>query len=305
MEYSLLCLHVRFNKPEMEAVMGPGTVYISMLRDPVDVFESQYGFFGLQGFYGMTIGINDYYNFWALILFPLDDFAAAPKTKELLRRANGQGRNQMLFDLGLDPEDMDDDTLVRRKIEEIEDSFHLIMIAEHFSESLVLMKSELCWAVEDVTNFKLNGRKDQVKSNLSNKTRNLLREFLRADYMLYNHFYQKLQSKMEKLGEAKLAAEVSVLEQANRELSHSCSVKPADNAKLKGDQKWWGPNLVGYSVQNSTNEKCALMTMPELVFIQKIRDHQREKANIILENRKIHEVAHKYSYIFKYLKIKL
>ena len=200
MEYSLLCLHVRFNKPEMEALMGPETVYISMLRDPVDVFESQYGFFGLQGFYGMSIGIHDYYlKFGLKTLFSIDEFAAAPKTGKLLTRASGQGRNQMLFDLGLDPEDMDDDLLVRRKIEEIDNSFHLIMIAEHFSESLVLLKSDLCWEVADVTNFKLNGRKDQVKSNLSNKTRNLLREFLRADYMLYNHFYQKLQSKMKSL----------------------------------------------------------------------------------------------------------
>ena len=57
MEYSLLCLHVRFNKPQMEEVMGQGTKYITMLRDPVDVFESQYGYYGLGGFYGMSIGI--------------------------------------------------------------------------------------------------------------------------------------------------------------------------------------------------------------------------------------------------------
>ena len=56
MSYSLLCLHVRFNKPEIEAVMGTGTAYVTMLRDPVDVFESQYGFMGLKDFYGMSIG---------------------------------------------------------------------------------------------------------------------------------------------------------------------------------------------------------------------------------------------------------
>ena len=56
MNYSLLCLHVRFNKLEMEAVMGVGTAYVTMLRDPVDVFESQYGYYGLGGFYGMSIG---------------------------------------------------------------------------------------------------------------------------------------------------------------------------------------------------------------------------------------------------------
>ena len=65
--YSLLCLHVRFNKPEMEAVLGPGTAYVTMLRDPVDVFESQYGYYGLQGFYGMSIGILEIHKYESLI----------------------------------------------------------------------------------------------------------------------------------------------------------------------------------------------------------------------------------------------
>ena len=56
MECSLLSLHVRFNKPEMEAVMGAGAVYVTMLRDPVEVFESQFAFYDFHGFYGMNIG---------------------------------------------------------------------------------------------------------------------------------------------------------------------------------------------------------------------------------------------------------
>ena len=66
MDYSLLCLHVRFNKPELEAVMGPGTAYVTMLRDPVDVFESQYGFMGFKDFYGMSIGKLEIHNFESL-----------------------------------------------------------------------------------------------------------------------------------------------------------------------------------------------------------------------------------------------
>ena len=139
-----------------------------------------------------------------------------------------------------------------------------------------------------MTNFKLNGRKEEVKSKLSENTRNLLKEFLKADYMLYDHFYQIFQSKMKTFGESALGAEVSDLEQANTEISHACSVKTADNAVLKGDQKWWGPNLVGYNIENSTNEDCFLMTMSELVFINRIRKNQAKKANIILENMTWH-----------------
>ena len=182
---------------------------------------------------------------------------------------------------------MDDEILVRRKIQEVEESFDLVMIAEHFSESLVLLKTVLCWDIDEVTNFKLNGRKDKNKSSLSNKTRNLLEEFLRADYLLYNHFYKIFQSKIEKFGADKLRTEVSNLEQANRQISTACSIKAVDNEKLKGDEKWWGQNLIGYEAENSTNEVCSLMTMPELVFIDRIRKHQIEKAKKILDNRQM------------------
>merc|ERR1711915_1108778 len=146
-----------------------------------------YSFFGLNGFYGLN----------------LEDFAVAPKTGKLLQRVGKQGRNQMLFDFGLDPKDMDNDSMVESKIKEIDDRFNLVMMQESFCESLVLLKEELCWGLVDVTNFKLNGRKEGVKKTLSNYTRSKLREFLRADYKLYNHFKEKLKNKIKSFGREK------------------------------------------------------------------------------------------------------
>ena len=56
MNYSLLCLHTVFDGSEMEAVMGPRTSYVTMLRDPIEVFESQYSFYDFSGFYGISLG---------------------------------------------------------------------------------------------------------------------------------------------------------------------------------------------------------------------------------------------------------
>ena len=74
----------------------------------------------------------------------------------------------MLWDLGLD--DFDDVEAVRNKIEELEEQFNLVMILERFEESLVLMKSELCWDFSDITNLKLNARKP-LNSKITNTTR--------------------------------------------------------------------------------------------------------------------------------------
>ena len=57
------------------------------------------------------------------------------------------------------------------KIKEIEDTFHLVMIAEHFAESLVLMKHQLCWTDQDVVTFKLNTKQADKKSPLSEEAR--------------------------------------------------------------------------------------------------------------------------------------
>ena len=56
MEYNILCLHTRWNEKEMVDVMGNGTKYITILRDPVDLFESQWGFYNFDQKYGMSLG---------------------------------------------------------------------------------------------------------------------------------------------------------------------------------------------------------------------------------------------------------
>ena len=209
----------------------------------------------------------------------------APKIGNLSKRQSGQGKDQLLFDLGLDHKSLDNVAKVTRKIKEIDNSFDLVMIAENFSQSLVLLKKELCWDTQDLTSFQLNGRKKESKSELNQTTRGLLKDYLKSDYMLYDHFYQIFHSKLEKFGKARMASEVSALEEANKEIAAACSIVETKNGKLKGDQKWYGPgNLIGYTVQNSTNERCLLMTMPGLTYIGRIREKQTEIANRTLEN---------------------
>ena len=36
--------------------MGPGTKYITILRDPVDMFESAYVYYKMYSAYNMTLG---------------------------------------------------------------------------------------------------------------------------------------------------------------------------------------------------------------------------------------------------------
>ena len=109
--------------------------FVTLLRDPVDCFESNFIFMRP----GWKAGDLDAF---------VSSGRAAPDD---VRPRNAYiGRNQLLWDLGMDGED----TLDRDKVEEFvaaaEEEFDLVLIAEEFEESVVLMQDMLCWPDEDV-----------------------------------------------------------------------------------------------------------------------------------------------------------
>ena len=56
LKYSIMALHTRYQRRQMMEVMGPGAKFITMLRDPVDVFESAYIYYRMFVKYNMTLG---------------------------------------------------------------------------------------------------------------------------------------------------------------------------------------------------------------------------------------------------------
>ena len=56
MEYDIMALHTRYNGQEVTNLMGSHAKYVTMLRDPVDLFESAYEYYKMYRKYGMTLG---------------------------------------------------------------------------------------------------------------------------------------------------------------------------------------------------------------------------------------------------------
>ena len=56
LEYDVLALHARYDREKIQAVMGDNAKYVTMLRDPVDLFESAYEYYKMYRKYGMTLG---------------------------------------------------------------------------------------------------------------------------------------------------------------------------------------------------------------------------------------------------------
>ena len=70
-EHDFFALHSIWNGAEVRRTLGPGTTYITILRDPVELFESLWGYAGFQKYYNLD----------------LESFALAEKEGKLAQRA--------------------------------------------------------------------------------------------------------------------------------------------------------------------------------------------------------------------------
>ena len=148
------------------------------------------------------------------------------------------GKNQQLWDLGMNHIDMEDPHLVDAKINQLDSQLHLVLIAEHFDESLILLANLLCWDLSDVRYLKQNARKSSKVSSISESSRAQLQNWLRSDYKLYNHFEKKLQYLIDQYGRDQMAKDVETLQKLNEDLKSECVLEVADNSKLKGEFRW-------------------------------------------------------------------
>ena len=131
--------------------MDATTKILTIVRDPVDLFESMYAYSYLDNIYG-NLSLKDF-------IRVMNSNHTYFKSIENNRRAGLFGRGQMAWDLGIDPSSYDDQQLIETRIGEFDDQFHLFMVAERLEESLVMLRHLLCWPMEHVTHLKLNQRR--------------------------------------------------------------------------------------------------------------------------------------------------
>ena len=63
--------------------------------------------------------------------------------------------DETLWDLGFNISLLDDFNFVDKSIEYLNNEFDVVLIAEQFDESLIVMKEHLCWNTEDILYLKV------------------------------------------------------------------------------------------------------------------------------------------------------
>lgn len=124
--------------------------------------------------------------------------------------------------------------------------------------------------------LKKNHRKEETKSKLTPKSRAALKEWLWADYKLYDHFKVKLQKKISEFGELEMAISTGKLRWMNKQLVKSCVLLETGKEHLNGDYQDNSPVVLGYQVHED-KEVCSLAAITERAFVDKIKAVQTNK----------------------------
>jgi len=105
----------------------------------------------------------------------------------------------MSYDLGLHLPFISNVRSFQKKVRSLDKDFHLVMIAEKFDQSLVLLKNLICAAFDDMAS-KVQREAHSQKPHLSGESKAILKDVLSYEVRLYEYFLQKFKSKLSKLG---------------------------------------------------------------------------------------------------------
>lgn len=262
--FNILCHHLRFDADAVREVMPQSTIFISILRDPVSLFRSMY----------------DYYNMSDKLGKSLEDFFQDPKSMERLnskRIYDRLGRNQMFFDFGYDNSIWDNETLIQDAIEEIDRTFHFIMIQEFFDESLILLKHKLCWSMSDIIYLKHNMRSQNSSTQDNDSLAKKIENYNLADKMLYSYFLNKLNDIIDSFGRDRMEKELNDFRIWNRVWFNHCVKQMANsNANISADSKPYNNKVYSFILNDEPiAEICKRLAMEELQYTQKLRTKQK------------------------------
>ena len=168
------------------------------------------------------------------------------------------------------------DEMVDKKIKEIDETFDLVMVVEHFDKSMVLLKNLLQWNFEDVSSLKLNTVPKNMKSKISNSTRTKMRKWFEADYKLYDHFKTKLERNLKHFGEFELDKELKKYHQVQNKIKEKCPIKTVPRESLPKEDRPWSLVSEAYKIL-SDDPECQMIGMQEPKFINLLRKEQNER----------------------------
>ena len=251
-QFDMSTIHIRYNRSYLNSMMKSGAKYISILRDPVSQFESAFVFFG------------HYRNARQSVDLQIEKFLRNPKNQ------GGLIDNSQIVDLGMDTKNTRNKLEVKSYIQKLSQDFDLMLITEHFDESLLLLRKLMCWNFSNIKYIKQNARSKEC-SQLSEPIKEKIRKWNAADLKLYQHFNKTLWKKIWQYG-PNFQSDLQYFKLRQSRVYNSCVADtvfqniPNVNHRIAQRKE--------YKVKQKTTEHCKLLTDYTVVF-QKLWERQR------------------------------
>lgn len=258
--FDILCNHVLYSRAAFKKFLPDDTFYIGIVREPYENFKSILNY------------LRPGHVFRIKSRLPGSEFLKNPAAYEPKRSPRlTVTRSRMAVEFGF-PDDIVEKSDIARAQEYIkllDEDFGLVIVAEYFEESIVLMKRYLNWSTKDIIYLDKNiALKKNVSSYVGPFDRQQYKKWAKIDYLLYDHFFRKLWDQIRAEG-FDFDEELLHFKEIRKMSSEFCNQKPLSaSAKLKVLKSRWS------NAFEITYKDCTELLRGEIDFVQRIRERQ-------------------------------
>ncbi|KII75107.1 Galactosylceramide sulfotransferase [Thelohanellus kitauei] len=230
------------------------TFFVTILRNTTAQWVSIFRYFQI----GTKVWLDTSESSMRLFISNYGNYGRNNKTPVYL------GKNPNFCDMGFHDEELASDSAIESSIKVVDKMFDLVMISELWEKSLLILKNKLDLSFDDISVFNSNVQlipDSYVPPDLDKQ----IREFNKADYKLYQYFYEKLMNSSKQLNQR----DFSRLRKRTKFWKETC----IGGRKLQvsyGTRKYLGYKAKD-NIPQKYQEDCKRMIYSEIDFVKKFR----------------------------------
>lgn len=226
-KFNIVSVHTVYNQSAIRLFMPNNTWFVATTRHPLSQMISAFYHYKLPKLLNMTSfkdPVRQFLTKPALYDKPLPGSLYNPIAKKTSIKLSFT-KNRMAFEFGFNLTKTANDTYVEEHLSELEKVFDVVLITEHYDESLLLLRENMCWTYKDIVYLQL--RKQAYKE----KTINFKEEYGKLfdnhknwaplDYAIYNRFLNRHRNTVADKGQ-KFQEEVQYFQLLQKEVSNFC-----------------------------------------------------------------------------------
>ncbi|XP_076114331.1 galactosylceramide sulfotransferase-like [Mytilus galloprovincialis] len=256
--FDILCCHVLYDNEAFHKYMPIDTAYIGIVREPFDQFLSTLNYFRPSHILKDIIAENKVLKY---LQYPTHYENGLPYRWSY---TNNRMAVEFGFPSSLFHHYSEEDSM--NYLSKLDKEFQFVIVMEYFTESVVMMRRILGWTIKDVLYLRKNtARKSYLF--VDNTNRYLYERFAKLDYDLYNFFYRRLWSQIQKEG-LDFHLELLYFDRLREGVEDYCILKAHHSKGYYVESSKWSTSFT------VTQKDCEYLNMHEISFVKKIRYRQ-------------------------------